>query len=63
MFNSTHYDYVYNPQTQDYDVVEVNTEETYELPSELIGQNDDQQFGSNEPVFNFILITTISSPN
>ena len=33
--NSTNYDYVYNPQTGNYDVVEINTEETYELPSEL----------------------------
>jgi hypothetical protein len=32
--NSTHYNYVYNPQTGSYDVVEINTEETYELPSE-----------------------------
>ncbi len=55
VFNSTHYDYVYNPQTQNYDAVEVNTEETYELPSELFGQNDDQQFGSDEPVFNLYL--------
>lgn len=36
--NSTHYDYVYNSQTGDYDVVEVNTEETYELPSELMAR-------------------------
>lgn len=33
--NSTNYDYVYNPQTGNYDVVEINKEETYELPSEL----------------------------
>jgi hypothetical protein len=32
--NSTHYNYVYNTQTGNYDVVEINTEETYELPSE-----------------------------
>lgn len=35
VYNSTSYDYVYNPQTELYDVVEINTEETYELPSEL----------------------------
>ena len=36
--NSTHYDYVYNPQTGNYDVVEINTEETYELPSEIMAR-------------------------
>ncbi|WP_205513547.1 hypothetical protein [Longitalea arenae] len=36
--NSTKYDYVYNPQTGNYDVVEINTEETYELPSELMAR-------------------------
>jgi hypothetical protein len=36
--NSTSYDYVYNPQTGNYDVVEKHTEETYELPSELMAR-------------------------
>lgn len=36
--NSTKYDYVYNSQTGNYDIVEINTEETYELPSELIAR-------------------------
>jgi hypothetical protein len=36
--NSTSYDYVYNPQTGNYDIVEINTEETYELPSELMAR-------------------------
>ncbi|QEC40999.1 hypothetical protein [Pseudobacter ginsenosidimutans] len=35
VFNSTHYDYVENPETGNYEIVEVTTEETYELPSEL----------------------------
>ncbi|WP_127128516.1 hypothetical protein [Pseudoflavitalea rhizosphaerae] len=38
VINSTHYDYVYNPGTGNYDPVEVNTEETYELPSELLAK-------------------------
>lgn len=36
--NSTNYNYVYNPQTGNYDVVEKNIEETYELPSELMAR-------------------------
>lgn len=38
VFNSTDYNYVYNPQTGDYDIVEINTEETYELPSEILAK-------------------------
>lgn len=36
--NSTRYDYVYNPQTGNYDVVEKNLEETFELPSEIMAR-------------------------
>jgi hypothetical protein len=35
---SMHYNYVYNSQTGNYDVVEINTEETYELPSEVMAK-------------------------
>jgi hypothetical protein len=35
VYNSTHYDYVRNPETGNYEPIEVNTEETYELPSEI----------------------------
>jgi hypothetical protein len=38
VFNSTNYDYVYNSQTQRWEAIEINIEETYELPSEIMAK-------------------------